>query len=86
MVTRSDLDIAATTLKTSLDKAKRAALQSQVSEDEVLVNPPCQTRLTSDHHAEDDATSLQVTVTYTCRGLASPKHAIQEAVQQALAQ
>jgi hypothetical protein len=86
VVTRADLDRAATTLKASLDRAERAALQSQVNGEEALVSPPCQTRLTSDHYAGDAATSLQVTVTATCRGLASARNAVEEAAQQALAQ
>jgi len=86
VVTRADLDTAATALKSSLDKAERSALESQVNGEEALVSPPCQTRITSDHHAGDAATSLQVTVTAICRGLASPKHAIEEAAQQTLTQ
>jgi hypothetical protein len=86
VVTHADLDTAAITLKASLDKAERAALQSQVNGEEALVSPPCQTRLTSDHHAGDAATSLQVTVTAICRGLASARNAAEEAAQQALTQ
>jgi len=86
VVTQADLDTAATTLKTSLDKAEQAALQSQVNGDEVLVNPPCQRRITSDHRIGDPATGLQVTVTATCRGLASARNAVEEAAQQALTQ
>jgi hypothetical protein len=84
VVARADLDRAVTTLKTSLDRAERAALQSQVNGEEALVNPPCQTHLTSDHHAGDAATSLQVTVTAIRRGLASARNAVEEAAQQAL--
>ncbi len=86
VVTRADLDTAAITLKASLDRVERAALQSQVNGDEVLVSLPCGTRITSDHRVGDPATSLQVTITATCHGLASPKNAVEEAAQQALAQ
>jgi hypothetical protein len=86
VVTHADLDTAATTLKASLDKAERAALQSQVNGEETLISPPCGTRITSDYHAGDAATSLQVTVTAICRGLASARNAIEEAARQALAQ
>jgi hypothetical protein len=86
VVTRADLDTAATTLKASLNTAEHGALAAQVNGEEALVNPPCGTRITSDHRVGDPATSVQVTVTATCRGLASPKHAVEEAAQQALAQ
>jgi hypothetical protein len=85
VVTRADLDTAAATLKASLSTAEQGALAAQVNGDEALVNPPCGTRITSDHRVGDPATSVQVTVTATCRGLASPKNAVEEAAQQALA-
>jgi hypothetical protein len=86
VVTRADLDTAAATLKASLNTAEHGALAAQVNGDEALVSPPCQTRITRNHHAGDAATSLQVTVTATCRSLASPRNAVEEAAQQALAQ
>jgi hypothetical protein len=86
VVTRADLDTAAATLKASLNTAEHGALAAQVNGEEALLSPPCGTRITSDHHAGDPATSLQVTITATCRGLASPKNAIEEAAQQALTQ
>ena len=85
VVTRADLDTAAATLKASLDTAEHGALTAQVNGEEALVSPPCGTRITSDHRVGDPATSLQVTVTAICRGLASPRHAVEEAAQQALA-
>jgi hypothetical protein len=86
VVTRADLDTAAATLKASLNTAEHGALTAQVNGEEALVSPPCGTRITSDHRVGDPATSLQVTVTAICRGLASPRHAVEEAAQQALAQ
>jgi hypothetical protein len=86
VVTRADLDTAATALKTSLDRAERAALQSQVNGEEALLSPPCQTRITSDHHVGDAATSVQVTVTAICRGLASSRKAVEDPARQALVQ
>ena len=86
VVTRADLDTAATTLKASLNTVEHGALAAQVNGEEALLSPPCQARLTSDHRVGDPATSLQVTITAICRGLASPRHAIEEAAQQALAQ
>lgn len=86
VVTHADLNTAAATLKAGLDTAERAALQSQVNGDEVLLSPPCRTRVTSDHHAEDAATSLQVTVTLTCRGLAYSRNAVEAPAVQALVQ
>jgi hypothetical protein len=86
VVTRADLDTAAATLKASLNTAEHGALAAQVNGEEALVSPPCETRITSDHRVGDPATSLQVTVTAICRGLASPRHAVEEAAQQALAQ
>jgi hypothetical protein len=86
VVTRADLDAAAATLQARLNTAEHGALAAQVNGEEALLSPPCQARITSDHHVGDPATSLQVTITATCRGLASPRHAIEEAAQQALAQ
>jgi hypothetical protein len=86
VVTQAVLDAAATTLKTSLNTAEHGALAAQVNGEEALVNPLCQTRITSDHRVGDPATSFQVTATEICRGLASPKNAVEEAAQQALAQ
>jgi len=85
VVTRADLDTAATTLKTGLDTAAQAALQSQVNGEEALLSPPCGTLITSDHHAGDVATNLQVTVTAICRGLGYPRNAVDRPARQALA-
>jgi hypothetical protein len=86
VVTRADLDTAATTLKNGLDTAAQGALHSQLNGEETLLSLPCQTRVTSDRHAGDAATSVQVTITTMCRGLAYSRNAVDEPAQQALTQ
>jgi hypothetical protein len=84
VVTRADLDTAATTLKASLNTAEHGALAAQVNGDEALLSPPCQTRVTSDHHVGDATTNLEVTITAIRRSLAYLRNAVENAAQQAL--
>ncbi len=70
VVTKADIDQAAGTLQSTLDKSKQAALQAQLAPGEELVSPPCSHKIRSDHQPEDEAKQVTVTVSNTCSGIA----------------
>lgn len=68
-VTQQDIDNAASSLKTSLDKSVQAALKTQVADNQTLITPvSCQQSITPDHRSGTEATQVQVTVSETCQG------------------
>ncbi len=69
-VTTNDLNEAATSLKTTLAQSMQAALHSQVQSGEALVTPPCTPTTTADHKVGQEATTVQVTVSEMCSGIA----------------
>jgi hypothetical protein len=68
-VSQSDIDGAASPLKTSQTQSAQKSLQAQIHGNEQLVNPAqCSTNMISNHNAGDRANSVTVTVTATCTG------------------
>jgi len=70
VVTKADIDQAAATIQTSLEKSERAALQAQVNPGEGLVTPPCSKLVNSDHQPGDEAREVTVSVSETCSSVA----------------
>ncbi len=67
-VQQTDIDGAATTLETNPPNAQHV-LQGQVHTNEQMIGTPqCTPNATSDHKAGDQATSVTVTVSFTCTG------------------
>jgi serine/threonine protein kinase len=69
VVQQSDINSAANSLETTNAPNAQQVLQAQVHANEQLIrSPQCDPNVTSDHTAGDKATSVTVTVTYTCTG------------------
>lgn len=67
-VQQTDIDGAATTLEANPPNAQ-LVLQGQVHTNEQMIGTPqCTPNVTSDHKAGDQATSVTVTVSFTCTG------------------
>lgn len=70
MVTQQDIDNAASSLKTSLDKSVQAALTVQVQSNQTLLTPvSCRAAIMPDHRPGTEATQVQVTASETCTGV-----------------
>lgn len=76
VITRSDLQNAASTLTTSLLKSERAAFHAQLTPGEVLIPPLCQQTTAADHQAGDETTEAHVTVSETCSAVAYTAHSL----------
>jgi hypothetical protein len=86
-VTRADIDNAASSLKTSLDKSVQAALKTQVADDQTLITPvSCQQSITPDHQPGTAAMQVQVTVSETCQGTTYNTQAYQNRITQNMTQ
>jgi len=71
-VQQSDIDGAASQLKSATTQQAVANLQNQLQSNEHFVgNPKCTSKVTSNHAAGDKATEVTVTVTTICKGTAS---------------
>jgi len=87
MVTRQDINTAASSLKTSLDQSVLAALKQQAQPDESLVTPvPCSATLTPDHQAGSEATQVKVVVSETCTGEVYTASALHDLLMRAITQ
>ncbi|HEV2457708.1 MAG TPA: hypothetical protein VGS80_05030 [Ktedonobacterales bacterium] len=78
MVTRHDLDSAVATLTTALDQSIQAAYTAQLAANEALVTPvPCTAQVSSTAQVGAEATTLTVTRTGTCTGVAYDQQALE---------
>jgi serine/threonine protein kinase len=69
IVQQSDIDGAANPLVSSLTQSAQQSLKGEVRSNERLIaDPQCQSKVTSDHAAGDTATTVTVSVTVTCTG------------------
>ena len=69
LVTQSDLSNASNPLKTSLTHSAQSSLQSQIRPHEKLAGTiECTSKVSYDHEAGSQATSVTATVTVTCNG------------------
>ena len=86
-VTTQDISTIATALHSSLVKSAQAALQTQVQPgDSVLTPLSCQEHITSNPQPGAEASSVQVTVSETCRSLTYSTAAFAQMSTQDLAQ
>jgi len=70
VVTRTDINNAATSLLVTLSQSEVAALQAQLHPGEALITPSCTPHVASDHRPGDEAKHVSVTVSVTCTGIA----------------
>ena len=72
VVQQSDIDNAASSLKTSTRQSASTDIQNQLSPGEHLVaSPQCSSDVSSDHKAGNQAAQVTVTVQTTCTATAS---------------
>jgi Baseplate J-like protein len=69
-VTKSDIDVTAGQLKDTLNLSAQGALQGELKAGEALASQTCSPAVSSNHQAGDEATSVKVTSTLTCSGIA----------------
>jgi len=87
IVSTQDLQGVATSLVQSLSHSVQSALATQVQPGETLITPvPCQPKVTSDHHAGDEAAQVQITVDETCSGKVFTTHAYHDLIKQSVTQ
>jgi hypothetical protein len=82
VVSRSDIQTATTTIKTTLVKSEKAALTAQVNAGEALIPPLCSDTVTSDHQAGEEAKEVTVTLSETCSGMAYDTQTLHQNAQQ----
>jgi hypothetical protein len=82
VVTPSDLEAAATTIKTTLDTSEQAALDAQAITGESLTLPLCSQKILADHQAGEGARELRVTVSETCSSIAYAAHDVDQDATQ----
>jgi hypothetical protein len=70
IVTQTDRDAAAATLKAKVSASMTAALQQQLTPAEQVQHVPCPPTVIADHAIGSEATQLHVTVTETCTAIA----------------
>ncbi len=76
VVTRGDIQNAASSLKVTLSQSENAALQAQLHSGEELITPSCTPNISSNHKPGDEATQITVTVSETCPGIAYVAHKV----------
>jgi hypothetical protein len=76
IVTRTDINTAATSLLALLGQSEVAALQAQLHSGEALVNTSCTPHVSSDHKPGDEAITVTVTASETCGGIAYAAHTL----------
>ena len=69
-VTKTDVANAATPLEAALIQSVTAALQTQLKDNEQLQSLPCAPQVSADHQINEEASSVKVTATLTCSGVA----------------
>jgi hypothetical protein len=82
LVTQSDIEQALGMLMPSLVQSGQSAFTAHLTPGEALVAPTCTPMVSTDHRPGEEATSVQVTVTETCRAVVYQPHALQQAAWQ----
>jgi hypothetical protein len=77
-VTKTDIENAAIPLKAAVTQSVAAALQTQLKEAEQLVTFPCAPNVSADHAAGEEASSVKVTATLICIGVAYSENTLQQ--------
>ena len=84
-MTQHDLEATTKSVKASLDQSAKAALQTQVQNDETLATPlPCQQKAKVDHQPGEEATTVHVTLDETCTGIVYQTQALHTLLTQAV--
>lgn len=78
-VTASDLRQAINALTSQVQGSELGALSGQLHTGETLTSPQCTSAFTSSHRAGEEAQSVQVTVSVTCKALAYDLNSLQSA-------
>jgi len=84
VVTRADINDAATPLQATISESMQGALQGALKNDEALLASPCSPTLNADHRVGEEATTVKVTVTFTCSGIAYDTQALESKATQLL--
>ena len=77
-VTKTDIENAAIPLKAAVTQSVTAALQTQLKESEQLQILPCAPQVSSDHQISEEASSVKVTATLICSGVAYSQTTLEE--------
>jgi hypothetical protein len=83
-VAKADIDNAARPLKTSLSESIKGAFQGQLKPGEHVETLPCSPAVSPDHQIGDEATTVTVTVSATCRAAAYNTDALSAKAQELL--
>jgi len=83
-VTKTDITNAATPLKATLAQSINGALTGQLKNGEALQANPCSPTVTPDHQIGQEATTVKVTVSLTCSGIAYNTQELTNSVTQLL--
>lgn len=84
-VTKTDIDNTASPLKANLAQSVQGALQGQLKQGEQLQTLPCSPTVTSDRQPGQEATTVKVTASETCSGIAYNAQELTDKVTQLLA-
>jgi len=76
VITGRDIENAATSLKTSLQKSEQGAFNAQLTEGEALIPPPCTQTTTANHRIGEETKEVTITVSETCEGFAYDAHTL----------
>ena len=83
-VTKADIENAAIPLKAAVTRSVTAALQTQLKGNEQLVTLPCAPQVSADHQINEEASSVKVTATLTCSGVAYNQTTLEQQATQLL--
>lgn len=83
-VTKTNIENAAIPLKATLTQSVTAALQTQLKDNEQLETLPCTPQVIADHTINEEASSVKVTATLTCSGVAYNENTLQQQATQLL--
>lgn len=78
-VTRGDIQHATSALIPMLLQSEQGALSVQLKPEETLTTPQCTPGVFSNHKSGDEAVSVQVTVSETCKAVAYSQQSLQQA-------
>lgn len=80
--TQQDIDNGLSPLKQAVFTQTQAALQAQITADQVFIPLPCTSTVNTNHRAGDEANSVTITVSETCAGGTYSQKSLQDAAQQ----
>jgi hypothetical protein len=83
-VAKTDITNAATPLKATLAQSVNGVLQGQLKNGEALQAGPCSPTVTPDHQIGQEATTVKVTVSETCSGVAYNEQELTDQVTRLL--